>query len=505
MSRDPRELAIDVTGVAKAYGSTQALAGVELKVGIGESRALLGRNGAGKSTLIGVLTGLVHPDAGSVRVRGVVGGPTEHAGAEPIACVYQKTTLVPGLTAAENIMLGHYPTRAYGAVDWPRMRRRGRDLLEEWGLGRVVDSPVDQLEPLERKVVEICRALARGPRILLLDEPTAGLDEHACAELFQHIAAARGRGVTLLYVSHHLEEIFEVCDGVTILRDGTDVLTADIADLTIPRIVDVMVGETEHRVTGSAASSRSRPDRDEQREVLEVVGLHLGAQLRGVDLRVRAGECVGVTGLDGAGHVQLAAAIAGMARPSSGSIKVAGRSVPRGDVAAAIRAGIGFVPENRHDSGFVPGLSVEENATLTVLDRLRGRLGFINGRRRAELYRALSRTWSIKASGPHQPVEELSGGNQQKVVLARALASDPDVVVLINPTAGVDVAATESIYRSLAELREAGRAVVIVSTNDADLAICERIVVMFKGRIHAELEAGWAERTLVAAIQGAPL
>jgi simple sugar transport system ATP-binding protein len=499
------ELAIDISAVTKAYGPTQALGGVDLKVGIGQSRALLGRNGAGKSTLIGVLTGLVRPDSGRVVVRGATDGPAEGRGGASIACVYQKSTLVPGLSASENIGLGHYPLRGPGVVDWPTMRRQAHQLLAEWGFGHVVDQLVDELEPLERKVVEICRALARGPRILLLDEPTAGLDEGACQKLFGQLAAARQRGVTLLYVSHHLDEIFKVCDGVTIMRDGRDVFNAAIEDLTVQQIVDEMVGPSASQAAPAATAARLRKTRNDEPVALRVHDLSLDSALSGVDLQIRRGECIGVTGLDGAGHIQLAQAIAGVVRPDAGTVEVTGRPVPPGDAAEAIRAGIGFVPEDRHESGFIPGMSCEENATLTILDRLRGPLGLISGRRRAERYQTLSQTWSIKASGPHQATEELSGGNQQKVVLARALASEPTVVVLINPTAGVDVTAKESIYRSLTELQAAGCAVLISSSDDADLAICDRVTVMFRGRVHGELDAGWEEPALVAAVHGAPL
>ena len=210
MINDNSANAIAIENVHKAFGPTKALNGATLHVRRGESHALLGRNGAGKSTLISVLTGLVVPDTGLVELRGDDSGPVEAPGSDSIACVYQKSTLVPGLTAAENISLGDYPTKTLGAVDWRTMRQRGTGLLDEWGFARIIDRRVEDLEPLERKVVEVCRAMSRGPRILLLDEPTAGLDDGACNELFHQINQARARGVTVVYVSHHLDEIFKV-------------------------------------------------------------------------------------------------------------------------------------------------------------------------------------------------------------------------------------------------------------------------------------------------------
>jgi len=503
------DFAINIQGVRKEYGPTVALAGVSLQVRRGESRALLGRNGAGKSTLIGVLTGLVNPDQGTVEVHGTEGGPAEGAGSSTIACVYQKSTLVPDLTAAENISLGDYPKRSGGRVDWAAMRVRARKLLADWGFEHIADRTVADLEPVERKVVEICRALARGPKILLLDEPTAGLDEGGCQQLFRQIAVARSRGVSLIYVSHHLNEVFQVCDSVTVLRDGRDIATELIADLTVQKIVDLMVGQAAERAEAEeaadpehAAALTASVDSSDAAVAISVTGLKVGDRINGVDLQIRRGECVGFTGLDGAGHVQLAEAMAGLVAPTSGTIEVNGKKIRGGSIRECIDAGIGFAPEDRHISGFVPGMSNEENSTMTVLERLRNKIGFINGARRVKQYHTLASAWSIKAAGPTQSTEELSGGNQQKVVLARALASDPTVLILIHPTAGVDVTAQESIYRTLKELAQAGCAVVICSADDVDLEICDRVIVMFKGEKHEEIPRGWDERTLVASVQG---
>ncbi|WP_406021644.1 sugar ABC transporter ATP-binding protein [Nocardioides sp. NBC_00850] len=499
---DHTDFAISVAGVTKSFGPTRALDGVNLQVRTGESHALLGRNGAGKSTLISVLTGLVTPDSGSVEIRGSASGETDLPGSSNVACVYQQSTLVTGLTVAENISLGAYPTKPFGRVDWPEMRRIAADQLREWGYEHIVDERVEDLEPLEKKVVEVCRALARGARILLLDEPTAGLDDGACNELFAQINRARERGVTVIYVSHHLDEIFKVCDAITILRDGRDVLEARVDDFTVEGIVDVLAGGDGQTVASKLADlGEQEIERRVGDPVLEATEIDIGAVVRKVSLTVRAGESVGLTGLEGAGHIQLAQAIVGQIG-RDGVVTVDGVRVPPGSIRVGIRAGLGYVPEDRHHNGFAPDMSIEENATLTVLDDLRSWSRLISKRQRRERFDVLSAAWSIKAASRQQAISELSGGNQQKVVLARGLAADPKVLVLIHPTAGVDVTAKESIYTSIRSLQKQGCAVLIVSSDDDDLAICDRTAVMYRGRLHAELARGWDERDLVAAIQG---
>jgi simple sugar transport system ATP-binding protein len=494
-------LAIEITGLTKRFGSTLALDGVDLAVGRGRSCALLGRNGAGKSTLIAALMGLITAEEGDIAIRASDGADAEGAGSDAIACVYQKSTLVLDLTVAENIWLGQYPKGRFGTVDWKLMRSSAIDLLSEWGIERTVDRTVESLQPIERKIVEICRALSRRPAILLLDEPTAGLDEAGCNELFDKIKSAKARGVTILYVSHYLDEVFEVCDEAVILRDGAVVKTAPMSELTVAKIVDAMVGEV-HGKQGSRVLDPSAPVTADAAVVLETADLEIAGQLSPVSLRVRAGEIVGVSGLDGAGHVALAEAIVGLIRPTRGVLTVKGNTIRKATVAAAIKNGIGFVPEDRHESGFAPELSVEENATMTILNRICGRAGLIMPKKRSAVYDRLAHDWEIKTSSSSQAVAELSGGNQQKVVMARALASDPDVLVLINPTAGVDVAARISIYETIQDLARRGRAILVVSSDEVDFKIAHRVIVMFKGQVHGELSAGFTEKQLAAAVQG---
>ena len=490
--------AIIVDRVSKSFGPTKALADVSLTIGRGESRALIGKNGAGKSTLMSILTGLVPPDSGTVRVLDDSGRDDFSS----VGCVYQRSTLVPGATAAENISLSRYPRR-FGLIRWNAVRRDAVGVLAEWGCAHLADHPVDQLDPLERKIVEICRVLSAGPRVLLLDEPTAGLDRAAAQRLFEHMDLARERGVTTIYVSHHLHEVFKVCDSVSVLRDGRLVLTERLAALSMPDLVEAMVGEA---VVEQEAEARRRqqaaPAAGTEQSVLVARELTAQPKVRQVDLDLRAGECVGLTGLDGAGHMQVAEVLTGQRTLDSGTVTVDGRRLPTGDIQRCIAAGVGFTPEDRHLSGYIPGLSVAENATLSILSQFTNRFGVLNFRKRDEFYRRLAGEWDIKAHGPGQAAEELSGGNQQKVVLARSVAADPRVLVLMNPTAGVDVSAKDSIYATIDELKRAGQSVLLATSDDGDLEICDRVLVMFDGEIVTEMHPPFSETEIAAAVQG---
>jgi simple sugar transport system ATP-binding protein len=484
--------AVEVRNVSKSFGMSRALDNVSMIVPSGSSVALIGRNGAGKSTLISVITGVLRPDAGSVEFSNAA------SQANGVGCVYQKSALVPGLTAAENIMLNAYPRHGWGGVDWRKVRKRGTEILDEWDCGRIADNLVGDLEPVDKKIVEICRVLSHAPSVLLLDEPTAGLDYAGAQRLFSHMREAKNRGVSLLYVSHHLDEAFDVCDHTTVLRDGKVVLDRSLSGMTIPDIVEAMVGDAQ------AATRVERPPAitPGSAPVLTAQAITIKDRIKNISLDVRPGECLGIAGLEGAGHVQVAQVLCGLTRPDSGSVTIAGKALKRFGVAEAITAGVGFTPEDRHDGGYVPALSVAENATLPELRSMTGRLGTIKGGTRDRLYSKLATEWSVKASGPDQPVEELSGGNQQKIVLARAVSSDPAALVLINPTAGVDVAAKRSIYETVKKNAAKGKGVIVVSADDEDFSICHRVLVMYKGEVHRELVSPFTAHDLTLAIQG---
>jgi simple sugar transport system ATP-binding protein len=501
----PAGEALVISNVSKRFGPTLALDDVSLTLRAGDARALIGRNGAGKSTLIAIITGLLQADTGSVSF-GASGA--RHA-SDAVACVYQRSTLVPGLTAAENIMLGGFPTRL-GLVSWSDVDRRARELLRDWNCEFLADREVADIDPVHRKVVEVCRALSGGAEILLLDEPTAGLDDDATQRLFDHIATLRSRGVTVVYVSHYLEEIFRVCDSVTVLRDGRQVLTSTLGGLAVSDLVNAMVGETEVLAAPAGqvpslpvGTAKLDPSR---RTVFRVEGLSAAPLLERFDVEIGEGECVGLVGLDGSGIFEVAECLAGIRTPDAGEVFVDGKRASSGGVARAIGNGIGFLPQDRQASGFVPAMGNEENATLTILDRMRRLLGLINGTRRRHVYDELATGWNIKAASADQFTEELSGGNQQKIALARAVAGKPRVLVLANPTAGVDVAAKASIFDSLAEsVTDEKRAALIVSSDDTEFPTCSRLLVMFRGRIVTQLIPPWTEAVLAAAVQGSPL
>lgn len=485
--------AVDVSRISKSFGATHALTDVSMAVKAGESVALLGRNGAGKSTLISVITGLLTPDSGTITF-----GDGTRGHDQAVGCVYQKSSLIGGLTAAENICLQGFPRSRLGIIDWPQVRRRGRKFLAEWGCEDAADKLVDDLEPVERKIVEISRVLSLDPDVLLLDEPTAGLDYAGAQRLFKHIHEARGRGVSVIYVSHHLDEIFDVCDKAVVLRDGEVVMDHELAGLAVDDLVNAMVGDI-----GSKERVEQPPALPSDAEPMVAVSLlSVHPRCQDVSFTVRPGECLGITGLDGAGHVQVAEALCGLTAADRGTVSLRGTPVEVGGVRGRIAAGISFVPEDRNNGGYVPALSVAENSTLPVMHRITNPVRMIRTKVREQMYRSLAAEWSIKAWGPRQPMEELSGGNQQKVVLARAVSSEPDLLVLMNPTAGVDVAAKRSIYETIKLTAGREKAIIVVSSDDEDFAICHRVLVMFRGAIHRELTAPFSDADLSKAIQG---
>ena len=493
---------IEVRNVSKTYGATRALIDVSMTVRVGETRALVGRNGAGKSTLVSLLTGLVPPTSGELLIAGK---PAKEASS--VSCVYQHSRLVPGMTVAENIALSHYPRTFGRRIDWKEVNRIAQETLEPWDLAHLAGRLVEDIAPVQKKVVEVCRALSEKPSVLMLDEPTAGLDRDDAEQLFLYIDKLKKEKVTLIYVSHHFDEIYRFCDTVTILRDSRHVLTSSLKALPKNEMIAAMMGEAGQivamdRIAATASNSVSASIG------LSVKDLSIGTVVRDVNLQVRRGECVGIAGLDGSGKAEIGAAIAGLIAPTSGSITVHGKSHRLGDVAAAIEAGIGYVPENRHLQGMVLSLSVAENSTLTALQRLSRRLvpglpAFLNPARLRGEYETLARQWNIVAAGPDQLISELSGGNQQKCVMARALATKPDILVLQNPSAGVDVAAKASIMKSLEGILAQGASIVVISEDADDFVLASRILVVNHGRIGCELGSQWTDRELVAAMQGA--
>jgi simple sugar transport system ATP-binding protein len=490
-------------GVSKSFGRTRALQDVTVSVSPGECHALVGRNGAGKSTLVGVLTGLLKPDRGRVELHGEP-APTlgdRASWQQRVACVYQRSMVVPSLSVGENIFLN----RNEGAfVGWRSLRRRARRLLLEWGFDLDVDQPVSELSVEQKQIVEIARALSIGARFLILDEPTASLESKAIERLFDRVRRMKENGVAILYISHHLEEIYEICDRVTVLRDGRRIVTAPVGELEHDRLVAAMVGGELARAQSSQGVETSAPSHA-ARPRLQVVDLSVASPLgdaRDVSFDVQAGECVGLFGLRGSGSVAVADAVAGLAKPSAGAILLDGEPLGAGKVDRALARGVGYVPEDRHARGFVPTLGVRENLTLPILERL-SRWGLLRTSRAAAVAAPLARRLQIVSAGGDQPVAELSGGNQQKVVVGRALASDPSLLVVIGPTVGVDVASKEALLGVIDEARRDGMAVLLVSDDLDELRICTRVLVIRRGSIVREFgRPPWDRQTLIAAAEG---
>jgi simple sugar transport system ATP-binding protein len=492
---------VEVSGVSKCFGTSQALSDVSMRVPAGDSRALVGRNGAGKSTLVGVLTGLISPDAGRVRFGGedAPGIAERQKWRDRVACVYQKSTLVPTLTVAENLLLNAQPTGGLGWIRWGAMRRDAERVLAGWGMELDVEQECARLTVEQRQIVEIARALIQGARFIILDEPTAELEGREVRRLFDRISHLQSTGVTFLYISHYLEEIYEVCRSVTVLRDGRVVAEASLKEMPKERVVKAMVGDGAR-----AAGERRRGDvraSSDATPALEVLALHIDDAVSGVSLRVSAGECVGLAGLAGSGKSEIGDAIGGLVAPTGGKILVGGSDLRGGDVIDARRKGVGYVPRDRHARGIIPLLSIAENMTMTIVEQM-GPAGIVLPARQDDAAAGMVSSLQIVAASTNQPIGELSGGNQQKAVMARALASAPRVLVLLYPTQGVDIASKEALFAIVERARSGGAGVLIVSDELDELSVCDRVLVVFKGRLTEEFPAGWSSEKLVAAIEG---
>jgi simple sugar transport system ATP-binding protein len=497
---------VEVTGIEKRFGTTRALRGVSLSIKAGQCLGLVGRNGAGKSTLVSILSGLYEPDAGTVLFGGEPAPRTGNIARwhEWIATVFQHSMIVPDLSVAENVFLGAMSP----LVSWRQVRARTRDVMREWGFDIPAETLCRDLSVEQLQIVEIARALARGAKCVLLDEPTAALEREAARRLYERVRQLTAGGIAVLYISHHLEEVFEICQDVAVLRDGELVLAAPTASLSRDGLVAAMVGNVEpspSQAELAAVPRRSSPGPQDD-VVLAVTDLTSDSsrgRLAAVSLQVHAGEVVGVTGLLSAGVATIGRVVAGAEKSSGGEVRIHGKLVPPGQRDVAQRAGIGYVPEDRHAEGFVAHLGVAENATMTITKQLADRLGVLSPARRRAAAAPLTGKLSLVSSGPGQPVGELSGGNQQKVTVARTLAHDPSLIVAITPTRGVDVASKELLLSRLTEVaRERGAGVLLCSDELSDLDICDRIVVLVHGEAFTEFTRPFDRDELIVATEG---
>ena len=482
---------LQMRGICKQYPGIQALNDAALEVRAGEVHALLGENGAGKSTLMKILSGAVRRDSGDVLLNGAPAdlGDPNRARKLGISTIYQELSLVPHLTVAENIFLGKAPTRWPGVLDWPRMRREATRILGGLGVSLDPDARVRSLRLAQQQMVEVARALADEARILVMDEPTSSLSEREIAQLFDAIRRLTASGVAVVYISHRMEEVFRIGQRVTVLRDGCHVATEEIANVSVAQLVRLMANRdvSDHYPRRSHACGE---------ELLRVEGLGSGA-LRDVSFVLRRGEILGIAGLVGAGRTRLARAIAGADPVDRGRIVIRGKTIRIGSPADAARARIAFLPEDRKQQGLVLGLAVERNVALSHLRAL-SRFGVMDHRsERREAQQAIV-DLRIRTQGPEQSVVHLSGGNQQKVVLAKWLAARADLFIFDEPTRGIDVAARHDIYLLMNRLVEQGAGVMMISSDLPEvLGMSDRVLVMRAGAVQAELSAADATEAAV--------
>jgi simple sugar transport system ATP-binding protein len=489
-------------GLSKRFGATQALRNVSIQIEAGQAHALVGRNGAGKSTLVSILTGLITPDAGELRFSGVPAPPLpdRQAWQSRVACVYQHPKIVPALSATENLYLNRIAISST-PIPWKRLRSEALETFRYWGLNIDPDIPAGKLSIGDRQLLEIARAVLLGSRFIILDEPTAKLGGAEIRRLFEQIGILRSQGTSLLYISHYLDEIFSICDTVTVLRDGELVTSRPTKGLTKPELVDAMVG---HQSVEASQPGKKPGEETSTEVVLSVESVSCRDRLSNVSFVARKGESLGVAGLAASGKQELAEIIAGLRFSTAGRVAMCGHELPRGDVGEHIRRGVGFVPEDRHKEGLVMSLSVSENLTMPVSDLL-GELGFVDPKRRDALTRRFIDRLDIKTAGPKQAVRDLSGGNQQKVVMGRALTRQPKLLILLNPTSGVDIASKLALIEAIREVTTTGTTVLMVSDELDELELCDRVLVLFSGRITHEFVYQWTSNELVSAMEGLSL
>lgn len=485
--------------INKHFPGVHALKNARFDMHAGEIHALLGENGAGKSTLIKIISGVYRPDTGDITMYGNpmrFNNPRE-AKNNGIATIYQELGLYPELTVAENIFMGHTPKRAFGplqVVDWEAMEARAEAILAELNIHDLdVRRKIGTLNVGNRQRVEIAKALSLDARILIMDEPTAALTESDVERLFAIVRLLRERGVGIVYISHRLQEVFELADRVTVLRDGEYVGTRQVSETTEPQLIRMMVGRT-------IDSLFPKVDSEIRDVVLEVRDLVREPLTRGVSFKVHAGEIVGLAGLVGSGRSEMAQLIFGITPAQSGEILVNGKPVKIRHPSDAVRHGIAYVPEDRALQGLIRQMTLAQNNSMAVLKHI-SKAGFIDFRAEQNLATDAIRKLSIRAYGPRQIVNKLSGGNQQKVVVSKWLASNPRLLIMDEPTRGVDVGAKAEIHRLMSQLAaENGLAILMISSELPEiLGMSDRVLVMRQGRIVAEFNRDEADQERIGA------
>lgn len=475
---------------------------VSFDVRRGEVHALAGGNGAGKSTLMKILQGVYQADAGEILIGGKPAAinSIHDAKAAGIGMVFQEFSLVPSLTVAQNIFLGVEPLGAGGLIDDRAAVRRATEVFAEMEVHVDPRAEVSRLGTAYWQLTEIAKALAQNATVLIMDEPTASLARHESEALFELIDRLKQRGISIIYISHRMDEVYRLADRITILRDGRHLLTEPLTNVTPEQIVEGIVGK---KIEGQL-SYRARQVAPDVAPLLEVRGLNAGRRVRDVSFALRPGEILGLAGLMGSGRTELARALFGIDKVDSGEVLLRGKKVTLASPQQAINAGVALIPEDRRAQGLVLEHSVQDNLLLPLLGQIqRGPL--LNGAKGKELSSSLIKRFAVKVAHPHRPVRLLSGGNQQKVVIAKWLGTDPDILILDEPTAGVDIGTKSEILDMIRELANAGKAVIVISSEYPELlAVSDRVLVLRDGSIIRDIPRSEIadEEYLQLAVQG---
>jgi rhamnose transport system ATP-binding protein len=496
----PSEVApvLALSGISKSFPGVKALDGVALRLYPGQVTALVGENGAGKSTIVKILTGIYQPDAGEILLDGApVRFATAHAAAAAgVTAIHQETVLFDDLTVAENIFLGHAPRGRFGLIDWKRLQEEARAMLAR--VGAAIDPRVRlrDLGIANKHLVAVARALSIDARVVIMDEPTAALSHKEIAELFEIVAMLKAQGKAILFISHKFDEIFRIADRYTVFRDGQMVGEGAMEGVSEDALVNLMVGRSIEAIFPRRAHAPGA-------EVLQVAGYCHPTEFDGIGFSLRQGEILGFYGLVGAGRSEFMQALFGITRPSKGVVKMDGRIAVIRSPAEAIARGIVYVPEDRGKQGAVIGLPIYQNITLPSLSRT-SRRGFLRLAEEFRLAREYTARLDLRAAALDQDVGQLSGGNQQKVVIAKWLATKPRVIILDEPTKGIDIGSKAAVHAFMAELAAQGLAVIMVSSEIPEiLGMSDRVVVMREGRIVGIFDrAGLTPEKLVRAAAG---
>lgn len=479
-----KETVLEVKQICKSFGSVQVLRNVDFEIQKGEIHALVGENGAGKSTIIKIISGVYTKDSGDVFLDGNkmdFQNPKDAMDAG-IRVIHQEINMVSTLTVAENIFLGSYPTKANGVVDWKRMYEESEKVLEVLGNPIDVRQKVSNLSIAKQQMIEIAKALSVEPKILIMDEPTAALNDQETDQLFELLVSLKKRGVSIIYITHRFSEIYRLTDRVTVLRDGENVATVNTKDLNGDMLVTMMVGENK-------VAKYQKKEIEKGEEIFRIENLTVPGKLQNINMSIRKGELTVVFGLVGAGQTELCRAVFGDLPYTEGSMWLDGKQLNIKNIRQACDAHIGYVSDDRKKEGIIPLLSVQENICLAAYaQKLKNKYGGLKLKAATVLAQAQHKQLKIKSDGLTQKINSLSGGNQQKAMICRWMANDVRLLVLNMPTRGVDVGARAEIYRSLEDLAEQGVAVLIISPEMPEvLAIADTVYVMHEGHVTGQL------------------